>query len=89
MMDCKKALAAAAGDLEKAIDELRNELVDLSTVEVVSVSVESESDLSVQEVAESGDVGALFTVAELEPAAGTDGGLILPLDQIDAPPPRP
>jgi hypothetical protein len=57
---------------ELAIDELRNELVDLSTVEVVSVSVESESDLSVQEVAESGDVGALFTVAELEPAAGTD-----------------
>jgi hypothetical protein len=57
---------------ELAIDELRHELVDLTTVEVVSVTVEAESDLSLQEVVESGDVGALFTVAELDVATDDD-----------------
>jgi hypothetical protein len=64
---------------ELAIDELRHELVDLSTVEIVSVSVDAASDLSVQEVAESGDVGALFTVEEIESTEQAD---VVDLDDV-------
>ena len=48
---------------EMALDELRHELIDLSTVEVVSVSVDPALELSAEDVAESSDDDALFTVA--------------------------
>ena len=68
---------------EMALDELRHELIDLSTVEVVSVSVDPALELSAEDVAESSDDDALFTVAEVAAGDLVDTDTDTEIDDVD------